>query len=295
MLHGHKIFAWDLAFTSSAGTYAFDVQCEMLADIGYDGLTYAVWSGSRWETAKRLSTVKDRFGLEVFSVYVVIDLDQGPQHPINAGLLRMLEEMEGVKAVNLGIRTAGHGSNHRKAPDDKVLQDFLGRALEICARRGIDILLYFHLGFWMDHYSIAAQICSVVNHPNLGIVFPSYHWYGYETNAGSPTEGYQAVDPTPALMASTPFMRELTLSGATRSPHGWSRIATFEALDAGELDNFALLGLAKSFGYTGPVGYDGTLVGGNPYSTLKRSYDAMDEMLGLLTKHPGWAKRETHP
>ena len=72
MLHGHKIFA-DLAFTSSAGTYAFDVQCEMLADIGYDGLTYAVWSGSRWETAKRLSTVKDRFGLEVFSVYVVID------------------------------------------------------------------------------------------------------------------------------------------------------------------------------------------------------------------------------
>jgi hypothetical protein len=37
------------------------------------------------------------------------------------------------------------------------------------------------------------------------------------------------------------------------------------------------------------------LVGGNPYSTLKRSYDAMDEMLGLLTKHPGWAKRETHP
>jgi len=101
MLHGHKIFAWDLAFTSSAGTYDFDVQCEMLADIGYDGLTYAVWSGSRWETAKRLSTVKDRFGLEVFSVYVVIDLDQGPQHPINAGLLRMLEEMEGVKAVNL--------------------------------------------------------------------------------------------------------------------------------------------------------------------------------------------------
>ena len=43
MLHGHKIFAWDLAFTSSAGTYAFDVQCEMLADIGYDGLTYGVY------------------------------------------------------------------------------------------------------------------------------------------------------------------------------------------------------------------------------------------------------------
>lgn len=95
MLHGHKTFAWDLAFTSSAGTYAFDVKCEMLADIGYDGIVYAVWSGSRWEATKRLSAVNDRFGLEVLGVYVVIDLDHGPQHPINAGFLRMLEEMDG--------------------------------------------------------------------------------------------------------------------------------------------------------------------------------------------------------
>lgn len=295
MLHGHKTFAWDLAFTSSAGTYALDVQCEMLANIGYDGLVSAIWSGNRWQAAKRLSGVKDRFGLEVLGVYVVIDLDHGPKHPVNAEFLRMLEEMDGVKTVNLGIRTAGHGSDYRTAPDDRILRGFLGQAVEICAKRGIDLLLYFHLGFWMDHYPIAAHVCSVMDHPNLGIVFPSYHWYGYEANAGSPTEGHQAVDPTPALTTTTPHMRQLTLSGATRSPLGWSRIATFEALDEGELDNFAILGLAKSLGYAGPVGHDGTLVGGNPYSQLKRSYDTLDEMLGLLSRHPHWGRRETSP
>lgn len=293
MLHGHKTFAWDLAFTSSAGVYDFDAQCEMLADIGYDGFTYAVWAGSRWETTKRLATVKARFGLEVMGVYVVLDLDQGPKHPINAGFLRMLEEMEGIQSVNLGVRTAGGGSDYRKAPGDSLLLDFLGQALEICARRGIDLLFYFHVGFWMDHYSIAARVCSVMDHPNLGIVFPAYHWYAQESNAGSPTEGYQPVDPTAAIEASTPFMRQLLLSGATRSPLGWSRIATFEALDEGELDNFAVLGLAKSFGYAGPVGYFGALVGGNPYNKLKRSYNAIDEMLGLLNEHPNWAKRGT--
>lgn len=291
MLHGHKTFAWDLAFTSSAGTYALDVQCEMLADIGYDGLVSAVWAGSRWEATKRLSGVKDRFGLEVLGVYVVIDLDHGPQHPINAGFLRMLEEMEGVKTVNLGVRTAGGGPDSHKASGDGVLYDFIGKALEICARRGIDLLFYFHLGFWMDHYSIAERVCLVMKHPNLGVVFPSYHWYGYEANAGSPTEGRPAVDPTSALTTSISHMRQLTLSGATRSPLGWSRIATFQSLDEGELDNFAVLGLAKALGYTGPVGYDGTLVGGNPYSQLKRSYNAMDEMLEVLTKHPGWSER----
>lgn len=292
MLHGHKTFAWDLSFTSSAGTYAFDVQCEMLADIGYDGLVSAVWSGSRWEATKHLSGVKDRFGLEVLGVYVVIDLDHGPQHPINAGFLRMLEEMDGVETVNLGVRTTG-GADYSTRPSDGVLLDFLRQALEICARRGIDLLLYFHLGFWMDHYSIAARLCSVMKHPNLGVVFPSYHWYGYEANAGSPTEGRQALEPAPALTTLFPHMRQLTLSGATRSPLGWSRIATFQALDEGELDNFALLGLAKSLGYSGPIGYDGTLVGGNPYSQLKRSYNAIDEMLEVVGKHPGWIKRES--
>lgn len=42
----HRIHALDSFFYSSMGVYAFQTQCEMLAELGYDGITVAAWGGT---------------------------------------------------------------------------------------------------------------------------------------------------------------------------------------------------------------------------------------------------------
>lgn len=45
----------------------------------------------------------------------------------------------------------------------------------------------------------------------------------------------------------------------------------------------------SSVGYSGPIGYLGWDEGGNPYDKLKRSFEALREMIALSEAHPAWS------
>ncbi len=249
----------------------------MMKKIGYDGLHFSAWDGTRWAAVEQIIGAKERHGIAVSGIYIVLDLRYGADHPHNTGILRMLEHLQECDTVNLSIRGAGPGLEPGDAQGLEPVRAWLQGALAICDRRGIDLLLYPHIGFWMDRHSIAVRLAQSLDHPRLGIVFTGFHWYAQEGG-----------NPLPVLRATLPYLRQVHLSGSRRSPLGFGRVATIEPLDTGECDNLALVGCLKRLGYAGPIGYLGWDEGGNPFNKLKRSFDALREMIALAEEHPDW-------
>ena len=211
----NKIYAMDFSFYNTQGVYNFDAQCEMVKEIGYDGIHRSIWDGTRWQTADVLATVKKKHGLDATGIYIVLDLDYSIDHPQNSGILTLLDNIEGCTQIDLSIRSAGEDISPSSTQGDKPVCDWLKLALKICERRGIEILLYTHIKFWLEKHSDAVRLCKKINHPHLGIVFTSFHWYALE--GGSPVH---------VLNEIYPYLRKVHLSGSRQSPLGFAGVAS---------------------------------------------------------------------
>ena len=78
-------------------------------------------------------------------------------------------------------------------------------------------------------------------------------------------------------------------SASRRDPNGVGEKATIEPLDAGEMDNFAVLAHLQRIHFGGLIGFQGYSIGGDPYPNLKRSLAAFRDMERRLEAHPSWA------
>jgi sugar phosphate isomerase/epimerase len=266
------------------GIYSFEARCEMLKEIGYDATHLSIWHGERWRDAEKLKNVKEKYGLDVAGVYVVLDLSLGENHPRNEGILKLLETIEGCSTVELAIQSVEDHILPSDPAGDDIAVKWLEKVLKICERRNIDLLLYTHLSFWVERHEDAVRLCRRLNHPNLGIVFCGYHWYAVD---GTNLAG--------TLEAVAPYLKQANISGSRRNPHGFGNVATIEPLDEGELDNFALLGQLKKIGFNGMIGFQGWNEGGDAYSKLRRSLEAFRDMERRLEAHPHWADLKLFP
>ncbi len=273
----NKTYTMDFAFYNSLGVYNFDAQCEMVKDIGYDGIQRSIWDGTRWEMCKDLASIKEKYDLDVAGVYIVLNLDFPLDHAHNTGILTMLENIQGCKMVDLAIQSAGSGLQPSSPQGDEIIIEWLKEALTICTRRDIQLLLYPHLTFWLDKHSDAIRLCQKIDHPNLGIVMTAVHWYlGGERNLRE------------FLNQVYPYLKKVHLSGSVKTPLGWGGLGTAQPLDTGELDSFSIIGALKNMGYTGMFGFLNWDNGGDPYSKLKRSHDALRSMITRADEHPNW-------
>lgn len=275
----HSFYAMDTAFYSSLGVYSLQDRCEITKAVGYDATYLSVWDGRYWAEAASLANLSQKYRLDVAGVYVVLDLALGASDLRNRGILKMLETMPEGSTLELAIKSSGASSMRSDPRGDATVIKWLLHALSIGSQRGIQILLYSHLFFWMERHSDAIRLSEAINHPNLGIVFCTYHWYA---------EGNEPLDGT--IARAMPFLRHANFDGSRRSPLGWGGVATIEALDCGELDNFAVISTLKRHGYTGPLGYHGWDEGGDPFNKLERSLLALKNMAIRAEAHPHWAR-----
>lgn len=272
-----KYYAMDMPFYSSMGVYTFEERCEIIKAVGFDAMHLSVWDGRNWEQALELATVKERFGLDVAGVYIVLDLALGEADQRNSGILKMLETMPEGSTVELAIKSAAPGLDPSDPAGDAPVGAWLRQALAIAEARDIRILIYTHITFWVDKHSDAIRLCEKVDHPNLGLVFSSGNWYMGQGHGLAHT-----------LRRALPYLKQVNLSGSRRSPLGFFQIATIEPLDTGELDNFAIVALLNRLGYTGYLGYTGWDEGGDAYNKLERSLRVLKDIRRRVDEYPHW-------
>ena len=176
----HAIHALDSFFYSSMGVYAFETQCAILADLGYDGMTVSVWGGTPLTDLTLLPQVPARHGLKVEGLYLV--LHEGRNDHV---LRKVVETVEGVELIELAVQTSING--------EAAILRFIESLLPIAERRGLRIALYPHLHHVTQTTSEVVQICEHFNHPRLGTSFNAYHWYA--SQEGQLEQRLQAMKP----------------------------------------------------------------------------------------------------
>ncbi|QXH59409.1 sugar phosphate isomerase/epimerase family protein [Pseudomonas azerbaijanorientalis] len=262
----HRIHALDSFFYSSMGVYAFQTQCEMLAEIGYDGITVAAWGGTPLTDLSLLPSVRENHGLHIEGLYVV--LHEGRN---DALIRRIVETVEGVELIELAIQTTVNGA--------QAILRFIETLLPIAERRGLRIALYPHLHHVTQTTTQVVQICELFAHPRLGASFNGYHWYASQ-------EGELEL----RLAAMKPWLMQVVTSGSALSQLGWGGVATMEPVDRGEMDNFALIAALNRVGYTGSIGVLGWDYGGDIYLKLQRCLATLREIDQRLERHPSWSE-----
>ncbi|AIM37019.1 xylose isomerase [Sphingobacterium sp. ML3W] len=263
----YPIHALDSFFYTSMGVYQFQSQCEMLAELGYDGITVAAWGGTPYTDLSLLPTVKSRYGLDVVALYAV--LHEGRNDAI---IRQIIDTVEGVTMIELAVQTSINGM--------PAILRFIESILPIVERRGLKLVLYPHLLHVTQTTAQVVEICKYFNHPQLGVSFNGFHWYG--SKEGKLRE---------RLNNMKPWLMQVVLSGSSISPLGWGQIATMEPLDRGSLDNFVILSELHRIGYTGSIGVLGWDYAGDVYTKLQRSlttFHAMEERINRLTSVDGF-------
>lgn len=275
----HQVYAMDTFFLNSMGVYSFESQNEMLKELGYDATYLSMFNEQAWRDIEKLGTVKEKYGLDVAAVYVLLDLSLGEEAPQVQRILNMLETIKGCQTVELAIQVTGRFIPQSDVAGDDIAVSFLEKALEIAERRNIDILLYPHYSFWLERHEDAVRLCQRLEHPNLGIVFCGPHWYI--------TGGRDLVR---LLEEAAPYIKQVNLAGILKDPNGWAGVARIVLLDEGELDNFVVLGALKKVGFDGMIGFQGWEVGGDTYSKLNHSLQAFRDMEQRIERNPHWAE-----
>lgn len=274
-----QFYAMDMPFYSSMGVYSFEDRCEIVKDVGFDAMHLSVWDGRNWACTAPLAHVRERYGLDVAGVYVVLDLALGANDPRNSGILTMIRTMPEGSTIELAIRSAAPGLGKSDPAGDAAVCAWLTEALDVAEGRGSRILLYTHITFWLDRHSDAIRLCERLAHNSLGLVFTSGNWYMGEGTGLAAT-----------LRRAMPYLKQVNLAGSRRSPLGFFQVATIEPLDVGELDNFAVVALLKRLGYAGYIGYTGWDEGGDAYHKLARSLHMLRDIERRVERHPHWGR-----
>jgi sugar phosphate isomerase/epimerase len=272
------VYAMDTGFYTSLGAYDFDVRCEMAAELGYDATYLTLWNESAWDDLGRLGGVHQRHGIEVAAVYAIPDISSAPDAGPNARITRMIERLEGCVTVELALRASDPQTAPSSPAGDAAAARLLEAFLDAAEPRGVTLCLYPHVTYWLERAADAARLCGLLSSPGLGVTFPAYHWYAADHETPLPS----------ALEQVAPWLRLVNVCGSRRPAAGV--FPTLEPLDAGELDVFAILGVARSLGFDGAVGIQGYSVAGDVYAKLRRSLTAYDDILHRLQRHPGWPR-----
>jgi sugar phosphate isomerase/epimerase len=276
------LFPLDTWFYHSHGSYSFDAKCEMVSELGYDGICFTLWSEQSWADVPRFGRVRSEHGIDVLGVYAAV---AGPDdHTGRAQVLDLLHRVEGVRNLELAVLGSSGASHHSDPAGDAPVLAMLEEFAAVAGPRGITISLYPHADCWLQTTEDAVRLVRQMDDPTIRIVFSGFHWFAVDGR-----------DPESTIETSAPYLASANLCGSRRGPNPLGMPATIELIDSGQLDNFYLMGLLKKHGYEGPLGLQGYSIGGDPYPKLKHSIEVVRDMQRRLEEHPLWADLRLDP
>ncbi len=278
----HFVFAMDTCFSNSiVGVYPYEIRCEMLAELGYDGI-YVSLSPGELQNASKMAVTKEQYGIKVTAAYGGFDIAAEKSDPKLKQVAELFDQLPNGCDLELSL-SCGDNSVERSSPDgdDKAI-DRLGALLDIAERHQANVCLYPHFGAWLERIEDGVRLCQKLDHPCLKVVFCGFHWYAVG-----------GKDLTRRIEEAMPYLHCVNMCGTRRG--GNIAGCTIEPLDSGEMDNFALLGLLNRNGYTGRIGFQGYSIGGDVYLYLQRSLAVFRDMEDRLERHPNWDKLAPNP
>jgi sugar phosphate isomerase/epimerase len=224
-------------------------QAELVKRTGYAGLGYT----GALKVPEMLKALESR-GLKMFSIYVAVRVD-GDSPSYDAALPEAIRQLKGHGTV-IWLTVQG------TSPDGEERAVRMVREVaDMAAESGLRVVLYPHMGFFVDRIEDALRIRKKVDRRNVGITFNLAHFLAVKDEPNLDQR----------LREAMPYLELVSINGAEHEG-GWDRLIL--PLDRGEFDVFGLLKKLMAAGYKGPIGLQCYQVPGDTEENLKRSMAA---------------------
>lgn len=237
----------------------FEQQAQMLKELGYTGVGH-IWLDG---VAERLKTL-DAAGLKLYQITMNVDVGEGKQ-PYDPRLKDVLKLVNGRK-VQFCLLVNGHKPSDPSIDPRAVA--ILREMSDLAKDTDAQLLLYPHLGSWIERIEDSMRVAEKVDRPNVGVMFNVCHWLRVD----------KSRDYKPLLEKAMPRLWAVSINGADERDDkpGWDHY--IQPLDRGSFDMPAFLKTLKELGYKGPIGLQCFGIGGDAREHLGRSLAAWKKM-----------------
>ncbi len=232
---------------------SFKEKAAVLKELGYDGICWR--PGAKPD---EMLDLLDKHGLRMLSTYVGGRVDAE-----NPGFdKRLAEEIETYRKHGTIIwLNLGRG----KDAGDEIAVKLINEVADLAARAGLEVVLYPHVGCYVETVEDALRLAKKVGRPNVGMSFNLCHFLKTDDE-----KNLEAV-----LKKSAPHMKLVSINGSdsgdTRKM-SWDRL--IQPLGDGTFDNRKVLKILDEIGYAGPIGLQCYSIQGDDRANLARSMTA---------------------
>ena len=239
-------------------------QAALLKELGYDG------AGHLWlaDVPQRLKTLDDA-GLRLFQVYLNVDIAPGkpPYDP-------KLKEVVGLlKGRDVMLALLVNGLPPSDAAGDPRAVEVVREIAEMAREAQCRVVLYPHVGCWVERVEDAVRVAKKVDRPNVGVMFNLCHWLKVDDEKNL----------RPLLAAAMPHLFAVAVHGADKAEEIHAGKGNWiQPLGTGSFDVFGLLKTLKELGYKGPVGLQCYGIGGDARDHLALSMAAWRKLAQRL-------------
>ncbi len=227
------------------GSWTPEQQAQTLKDLGYDGISYNYTTPAdlgRWQQAF------GAVGLKIYGLYVHTYIDR--PEAFDARLPEAIALLKGTPTVLwITVQKPKVASPEDEAKAVRVVQ----QVADLAKAHGVQVALYGHAGFYVEHGEDSLRVVTKANRPNLGATLNLCH--EFMSGVGD------RLDST--LKAVAPKATRVSINGADLASKTW-----IMRLDQGDFDLVAYLTTLKAAGYDGPIGLQAYNVPGDVRENL---------------------------
>ena len=248
-------------------------QVSLLKELGYAGMEKSGFDG-----LDELLEELDRQQLELFTIYVNINLDPGSLH-YDPRLPETLKKLKGRKTMLwMNVTSKAKTYPTSAAAGDTAAMRIVREVAELARRSDIKIMLYPHSWFWLEDFEKGIDLVKRIDRKNVGIAFNLPHFLAVSKK--------EDVEKLPMLLKkAAPHLFAVSICGATplseeeKKSVGNQKIWDYfiQPLGEGTFDNDRLLAELKKVNFKGPVGL--------------QCYNIKGDKRDILTKSIHWWKK----
>ena len=243
---------------------SFAEQATMLKELGYDGVGH-IWLDN---LADRIKTLDDA-GLRLFQITITVEV--GPGKPAYDARLKDILPL--IKGRHVQFDLLVNGMKPSDPSVDPHAVEILREMSDLVKDSGAQLLLYPHVGSWIERIEDSCRVAEKVDRPNVGVMFNLCHWLRVD-----PSRDYK-----PLLKRAMPRLWAISLNGADERDDkpGWEHY--IQPLGDGSFDMATFLKTLKELGYRGPIGLQCYGIGGDTREHLAKSMAAWRRLRANLT------------
>ena len=227
------------------GSWTPDQQAQTLKELGYDGISYNYTTPedlARWQ--KAFAAV----GLKIYGLYLYTYIDRA-----EAFDPRLPEAVAMLKGTPTTLWITVQKPKSASPDDEAKAVAVVQRVADLAKTHGVQVALYGHAGFYVEHALDSARVVGKAQRANLGATINLCH--EYMSGVGDKVDA--------AVSAVAAKATRVSINGVDVASKNY-----ITRLDQGDFDIVAYLRKLQAAGYSGPIGLQAYNVPGDPRQNL---------------------------